>query len=55
MRIKNILGWISLHAGMAAVFFGGSALDSEKIGIPMAICLVGTALLMIGTRMVKDS
>lgn len=50
-KIKNAIMYLFCFAGTILVMLGGAALDSEDIGLPIKVCLVGIVLLLISVLM----
>lgn len=53
-KIKNIIPYLFGCVGIILVMFGGSALDSEDIVLPIKICLAGIVLLLVPVLMLNS-
>lgn len=53
-KIKNAIMYLLCSVGLILVMFGGSALDSEDITLPLAICGIGMVLLFVPVLILKS-
>ena len=50
-KIKNAIMYLFRVVGVLVVMFGGSALDSENIMLPIKICIIGMFILLVSVLM----
>lgn len=53
-KIKNAIVYLVCCIGLILVMFGGSALDSADITLPLAICIIGMVLLFVSVLILES-
>ncbi len=50
-KVQDALIYLFMVVGVLVVMFGGSALDSENIMLPIKICIIGMFILLVSVLM----